>query len=114
MLYLSKATTVIEVSRDATITCFACLVDGICPEGRVVASAVKQLRAGVPGVFEILGLSPGHNYRVCFGGVARRDSETRIGSFKTPGSRTQRLCVGVLNGALGAPTAGTGFVITTF
>ena len=100
----------IEVSRNAKVTCFACLVDSICPEGRVVATVAKDLSAGVPEVFQILGLSPGHTYRVCFSGVRRADAETRVGSFKTPGSRTERLTVHILNGALGSYSANSGSV----
>ena len=79
----SSVMVLLEVHREADVTCYVSLVDAACPNGRVVAAAAQLMPARCPRTFTVTGLSPGQRYKVCFGGVRRRDAEQRVGSFRT-------------------------------
>ena len=79
----SSVVVLLEVGAEAEVTCYVSLVDSACPGGRVVARATQLMPARAPRAFAIDGLSAGQKYRVCFGGVRRRDAEARVGSFRT-------------------------------
>jgi hypothetical protein len=77
------AVILLEVNIEADVTCFVCLSDASCPEGRVVGSVTQKMPARKPKAFVMEELSPGERYMVCFGGVRRSDAQERVGQFVT-------------------------------
>ena len=79
----STAHILLEVNNTARVTCYVCLADDNCPQGRVVCQETLLMPARRPKVFVMTHLSPGEKYLVCFGGVKRSDAQERVGQFVT-------------------------------
>ncbi len=77
------ARVLLEVDSAADVTCYFCLVDSSCPQGRPVSAVTRRFAPRRPACFAVGGLLPGERYVCCFSGIRRADAAARTADFKT-------------------------------